>query len=152
MEPNNLIHRKRQTKRYIIMGNNPGKPSRSPTSYEELPNLSYSYTLPTTSSSSSPEYAHPFHRLISTPNLSLDDLRKYFESVVESGPPKGTLNSNVPGICAQCGKAEDTHQIKLKKCSRCQMVRYCSVNCQRIHWLAGHKSECVEAKATDTFE
>ena len=31
----------------------------------------------------------------------------------------------------------------LKKCSRCQRVRYCGAACQKAHWKAGHKRECV---------
>ena len=31
----------------------------------------------------------------------------------------------------------------LKKCSRCQRMRYCGAACQKAHWKAGHKRECV---------
>lgn len=32
---------------------------------------------------------------------------------------------------------------RLKQCSRCEKVRYCSVDCQKAHWRAGHKQACV---------
>ncbi len=38
--------------------------------------------------------------------------------------------------CAACGA--DRH---LKKCARCRATRYCSVECQRMHWHE-HKSVC----------
>ena len=31
----------------------------------------------------------------------------------------------------------------LKKCSRCQFVRYCSQDCQRAHWYSSHKESCA---------
>jgi len=31
----------------------------------------------------------------------------------------------------------------LKKCARCQKARYCGAECQKAHWKAGHKKECV---------
>lgn len=40
-----------------------------------------------------------------------------------------------------CGQAETT-ATSFKKCSRCKLIRYCSVQCQRRHWKAGHKLEC----------
>jgi hypothetical protein len=47
-------------------------------------------------------------------------------------------------VCAVCAKtSEDT---KLMKCSRCNVVFYCSKECQKSHWRA-HKPDCVEAAA-----
>ncbi|KAI0997663.1 hypothetical protein K3495_g10523 [Podosphaera aphanis] len=31
----------------------------------------------------------------------------------------------------------------LKKCSGCQVTRYCSTSCQRAHWRSVHRKECV---------
>jgi TPR repeat protein len=36
----------------------------------------------------------------------------------------------------------------LKKCAKCKAMGYCSVECQRLHWKAGHKVCC---KAVDTY-
>lgn len=49
--------------------------------------------------------------------------------------------------CAnQCGKRESPQQ-RFRKCSRCRLVRYCSVDCQRQHWQAQHKAACHPAHA-----
>ena len=44
--------------------------------------------------------------------------------------------------CASCGKSEDAKGIgKLKTCTACKSVKYCSVDCQRNHRKV-HKKEC----------
>ena len=53
--------------------------------------------------------------------------------------------------CANCGVsatqlAKDDK--KLLNCSQCRSVRYCSRECQRAHWRAGHKAECKARKQT----
>jgi hypothetical protein len=45
--------------------------------------------------------------------------------------------------CAQCGELFP----KLKQCSRCKAVAYCSRDCQLAHWKAGHKQACQEQTA-----
>eukprot|EP00984_Skeletonema_dohrnii_P010385 scaffold4045_cov105-Skeletonema_dohrnii-CCMP3373.AAC.9 len=47
--------------------------------------------------------------------------------------------------CAACGAAEADH-IKLKKCTACYLVRYCSVKCQKEH-RPQHKKECKKRAA-----
>ncbi len=47
--------------------------------------------------------------------------------------------------CASCGVAE-IDDIKLKKCTACYLVRYCSVNCQRDH-RPKHKRACKKRAA-----
>ena len=47
--------------------------------------------------------------------------------------------------CASCGTGGDD-DIKLKDCSACHLVRYCSVKCQRDHW-SKHKKECKKRAA-----
>ena len=32
---------------------------------------------------------------------------------------------------------------KFRTCSRCDVTRYCSKDCQKKHWKEGHKKECV---------
>jgi hypothetical protein len=44
--------------------------------------------------------------------------------------------------CAQCGAVQ-----KLKRCSACQAVAYCSKECQTLHWKSGHKKACAEHRA-----
>ena len=46
-----------------------------------------------------------------------------------------------PPCCASCQKSG----IKLRACSTCHAVRYCSTACQRAHWRA-HKPACITPK------
>lgn len=39
--------------------------------------------------------------------------------------------------CAMCGKDDN-----VSKCKRCMTVAFCSKECQKLHWDAGHKAEC----------
>jgi hypothetical protein len=55
----------------------------------------------------------------------------------------GSSGSSRPRVkpsrpCAQCGELFP----KLKQCSRCKAVAYCSRDCQVAHWKAGHKEAC----------
>eukprot|EP00984_Skeletonema_dohrnii_P010457 scaffold4065_cov161-Skeletonema_dohrnii-CCMP3373.AAC.2 len=47
--------------------------------------------------------------------------------------------------CASCGTAAND-DIKLKKCTACHLVRYCSVKCQKEH-RPQHKKECKKRAA-----
>ncbi|KAL5559571.1 hypothetical protein UlMin_035782 [Ulmus minor] len=72
---------------------------------------------------------------------------KYFEvdANFEGGEPVD--RTSMPGMhmedlaCVVCGNPAS------KKCSRCKAVRYCSTNCQEVHWKSGHKSECKIAQS-----
>ncbi|KAJ7741085.1 hypothetical protein B0H16DRAFT_1565881 [Mycena metata] len=46
-------------------------------------------------------------------------------------------------LCYQCNKPG---QPKLRTCSRCQVARYCSPECQKLAWKK-HKPECIDHKA-----
>ena len=49
--------------------------------------------------------------------------------------------------CANCGKeGKDDGVVKLKNCTACFLVKYCSVDCQRIHRRL-HKKACKERAA-----
>jgi ankyrin repeat protein len=50
-----------------------------------------------------------------------------------------------PPCCAGCQKSG----IKLRACSKCHAVRYCSTACQRAHWRA-HKPTCISTQ--DVYE
>ena len=45
-------------------------------------------------------------------------------------------------VCSHCSTqaSESNH---LMTCARCKSAFYCSRNCQRAHWKAGHKKICV---------
>ncbi|EJK56223.1 hypothetical protein THAOC_23934, partial [Thalassiosira oceanica] len=47
-------------------------------------------------------------------------------------------------FCANCGRRSDT--IKLKNCNACFLVKYCSVDCQKIH-RKQHKKACKKRAA-----
>eukprot|EP00984_Skeletonema_dohrnii_P022726 scaffold11822_cov72-Skeletonema_dohrnii-CCMP3373.AAC.2 len=48
--------------------------------------------------------------------------------------------------CAACGIAEDNNNKKLKTCTACKSVRYCSVACQKKH-RPQHKKDCKQKAA-----
>jgi len=48
--------------------------------------------------------------------------------------------------CDECGKTEG----KLRLCTRCRLVRYCSTDCQRKAWTGGHKDRCGSAAPATT--
>ena len=54
-------------------------------------------------------------------------------------------NNNDMSCCASCGIAEND-DTKLKKCTACYLVRYCSVKCQKEH-RSEHKKECRKRAA-----
>jgi hypothetical protein len=60
-----------------------------------------------------------------------------------------TTNSEAEKVgdmcCASCGIAE-VDDIKLKTCTACKSVRYCSVKCQRDH-RPEHKKACKKRAA-----
>ena len=37
-----------------------------------------------------------------------------------------------------------TKDVKVKQCSRCKTARYCSRECQRVHWKIGHRQMCAK--------
>ena len=48
--------------------------------------------------------------------------------------------------CASCGKSEGDYDVKLKKCGGCELVKYCSVECQKNH-RPKHKRACRQRAA-----
>jgi len=53
-------------------------------------------------------------------------------------------------VCANCGK-EGSDTIKLKNCTACFLVKYCGVDCQKIH-RKHHKKACKERAAELKYE
>jgi hypothetical protein len=45
----------------------------------------------------------------------------------------------LPNVCNSCAKKFDR---VLNLCAKCQVVKYCSRDCQRKDWVARHRSEC----------
>eukprot|EP00985_Skeletonema_marinoi_P006192 scaffold2689_cov70-Skeletonema_marinoi.AAC.15 len=48
--------------------------------------------------------------------------------------------------CASCGVTAEVDDIKLKNCTACYLVKYCSVKCQKDH-RPQHKRECKKRMA-----
>ena len=47
--------------------------------------------------------------------------------------------------CSYCNKdARSHHPEKLKRCTRCMAEWYCGKDCQKQHWVDGHKSDCIK--------
>ena len=53
---------------------------------------------------------------------------------------------SAPNICVNCGKGEEDGDTKLKKCSACLSVKYCSAVCQKAH-RPMHKKACKKRAA-----
>jgi hypothetical protein len=65
----------------------------------------------------------------------------YFRSAAATSESETTLTLT----CASCGTA-GVDDIKLKDCDDCDLVKYCSVKCQKDHWPK-HKKECKKRAA-----
>ena len=66
-----------------------------------------------------------------------------FQENMSEGKEEDT-NTMMP-CCASCGTAAGD-VVKLKKCTACHLVQYCSVKCQKDHWKQ-HKKECKKRAA-----
>ena len=55
------------------------------------------------------------------------------------------LEATADEVCANCGKAE-VEGVKLKKCGACNLMKYCSVECQKNH-RPQHKNACKKRAA-----
>ena len=69
------------------------------------------------------------------------------EAIEDSAPNNGIWNAAknlLRGGCALCGVTVGPDGKDLKRCERCQAVRYCCRNHQRLHWKqGGHKEQCA---------
>ena len=68
-----------------------------------------------------------------------------FVSEMSCVPLDPATATKVAEACANCGK-EGSDTIKLKNCIACYLVKYCSVDCQKIHGKQ-HKKACRERAA-----
>ena len=51
---------------------------------------------------------------------------------------KKTVKALVPRHCNVCGGPAE------RRCGKCKLVRYCSLECQNLHWNTTHKHTCVK--------
>jgi len=52
------------------------------------------------------------------------------------------MSKKVASDVAECANCSAT-ECPLLGCSRCKLVKYCNTECQRQHWKAWHKKECL---------
>jgi hypothetical protein len=50
------------------------------------------------------------------------------------------LEKLIGSKCVNCRKVA----VEIQHCSRCEAVMYCGTHCQKLHWKAGHKMDCVD--------
>jgi tetratricopeptide (TPR) repeat protein len=62
-----------------------------------------------------------------------------------SSTEEQVTNDEVEEVCANCGKAA-VDDVKLKICTACKLVKYCSVDCQKNH-RKQHKKACKKRAA-----
>ena len=55
------------------------------------------------------------------------------------------VNGQFVGAPDMCGYEGCMKSGATQQCSRCKVVKYCSRECQRRHWKAGHREECCAA-------
>jgi hypothetical protein len=62
----------------------------------------------------------------------------------------GESNKKMMGTSRRCCNHCDKSEVEWgghKMCSRCKNACYCSKECQKAHWKAGHKKECIDMYA-----
>ncbi|KZT31131.1 hypothetical protein SISSUDRAFT_1107972 [Sistotremastrum suecicum HHB10207 ss-3] len=65
--------------------------------------------------------------------LRTESREETYLALGENAEAKGAIR------CAWCGRMS----VALRKCSRCEKVKYCNASCQRSHWVDGHKTVCI---------
>ena len=56
-------------------------------------------------------------------------------------------------ICSNCKKRPtcgDNGTVTLQRCTRCKAIKYCGAACQKAHWKAGHKKDCIDVAKMDS--
>mmetsp|Transcript_67969 Transcript_67969/g.76103 ORF Transcript_67969/g.76103 Transcript_67969/m.76103 type:complete len:350 (+) Transcript_67969:139-1188(+) len=56
-----------------------------------------------------------------------------------------TLVTEATRSCVVCLR-QDSKTFTLLQCDQCSLYCYCSSDCQRNHWLSGHKAECNQVR------
>ncbi len=70
-----------------------------------------------------------------------NELKKLNPTEITSSISAHPKQAGTSKLCAACGTASN-EKIKLKLCSRCQIVYYCGSACQAKHWYEGHMHHC----------
>ena len=61
------------------------------------------------------------------------------------------MDSSHRSKCAKCLKPASSISGAMKRCTRCKLMRYCSAECQRSHWKAGHSLDCCDKNGKTRF-
>lgn len=86
----------------------------------------------------------PLHVISITYKLKKKKERSLIMAISKASSSKDKVEAEE---CAFCAITETVDGIKLKKCSRCKSVSYCSKACQLKHWNnGGHKRFCIPPK------
>ncbi|KAI9073893.1 hypothetical protein K1719_044165 [Acacia pycnantha] len=82
------------------------------------------------------EAAKKRDRITLLAQLAAEEASRVEEMAISDVVPP--VSSTIVGlhVCARCSAPANT------RCSRCKTVRYCSGNCQILHWRNVHKHEC----------
>lgn len=75
--------------------------------------------------------------------LSDAEKQKLIQQLAKEALPENVRHKQCSNT--YCTKTEE-NKGDFKKCGRCQRVSYCSRECQKEHWKAGHKVVCTEQK------
>ncbi|KAI9318686.1 hypothetical protein BX666DRAFT_1930632 [Dichotomocladium elegans] len=73
--------------------------------------------------------------------LSVEDKQKLIRQLAKEAAPEKVRHRQCSNT--HCTKVEEKTG-DFKKCGKCQRVSYCSRECQKEHWKAGHKAVCSE--------
>ena len=80
----------------------------------------------------------------SDPDLSISEraiLRNFLDTVNIDSDDSDDDFSSVHSVCSNCKRPPEKGE-ELKRCSRCHITRYCSIQCQRKDWDF-HRFACL---------
>ena len=62
-----------------------------------------------------------------------------------------SVRSKVCDFCLDSMLDREKCELNFKRCSKCQLVYYCSTKCQKNAWLNYHKKECIYQRKLRKF-
>ncbi|KZP21313.1 hypothetical protein FIBSPDRAFT_1044259 [Athelia psychrophila] len=87
----------------------------------------------------------PTRRQYKNPNGQLRALFSTFETKLSSWEKEEREYKTCPFIVRSCGNSQCRlidRGYTFRRCSGCNLVTYCDVACQKLHWRSGHKELC----------